>query len=158
MPEVSAFVSLMKDTAFCLVAQSCPTLCNPMDCSPPGSSVHGIFQARILKQSAISFSRGLSWPRDQTWVFWVSCIGRPVLSAEPPGKPAESFMYSVLMSEKINLLRSYPVSGPGQQINFFVNFLWWGNVFPIFRWCSWNAGSPDSATNKMPSARFSSFS
>ena len=40
-----------------LVAQSCPTLCDPMDCSPPGSSVHGIFQARILKWAAIPFSR-----------------------------------------------------------------------------------------------------
>ena len=49
-------------------AQSCPTLCDPMDCSLPGSSVHGIFQARILECVAISFSRGSSRPRDQTWV------------------------------------------------------------------------------------------
>ena len=41
----------------CLVAKSCPTLCNPMDCSPPGSSVHGISQARILEWVAIFFSR-----------------------------------------------------------------------------------------------------
>ena len=51
-----------------LVAQSCPTLWDPMDCSPPGSSVHGIFHARILEWFAISFSRGSSQPRDQTWV------------------------------------------------------------------------------------------
>ena len=44
----------------CLVAQSCLTLCDPMDCSPPGSSVHGILQARILEWAAISFSRGSS--------------------------------------------------------------------------------------------------
>ena len=50
------------------VAQSCPTLCDPMDCSPPGSSVHGILQARVLEWVAISFSRGSSRPRDQTWV------------------------------------------------------------------------------------------
>ena len=49
-------------------AQSCPTLCNPMDCSLPGSSVHGIFQAIILEWIAISFSRGSSQPRAQTWV------------------------------------------------------------------------------------------
>ena len=49
-----------------LVAQSCPTLCNPMDCSPPGSSVHGILQARILEWIAIPFSRGSSRPRDRT--------------------------------------------------------------------------------------------
>ena len=50
------------------VAQSCPTLCNPKDCSPPGSSVHGIFQARVLEWVAISFSRGSSQPRDWTRV------------------------------------------------------------------------------------------
>ena len=47
-----------------LVAQSCLTLCDPMDGSPPGSSVHGILQARILEWVAIPFSRGSSWPRD----------------------------------------------------------------------------------------------
>ena len=51
-----------------LVAQSCPTLCSLMDCSPQGSSVHGILQARILEWVAIPFSRGSSQPRDQTWV------------------------------------------------------------------------------------------
>ena len=54
-----------------LVAQSCLTLCDPMDWGPPGSSVHGILKARILEWVAISFSRGSSWPRDWTWV---SCI------------------------------------------------------------------------------------
>ena len=52
----------------CLVSQSCPTLCNPMDYSPPGSSVHGILQARTLEWVAIPSSRGSSWPRDQTQV------------------------------------------------------------------------------------------
>ena len=47
------------------------TLCDPMDCSPPGSSVHGIPQSRLLEWVAISFSKGSSQPRDQTWV---SCI------------------------------------------------------------------------------------
>ena len=46
-----------------IVSQSCPTLCDPMDCSPPGSSVHGPFQARILEWVAIYFSRGSSQPR-----------------------------------------------------------------------------------------------
>ena len=54
-----------------LVAQSCLTLFNPMDCSPPGSSAHGILQARILGWVATPFSRGLSQPRDRTPV---SCI------------------------------------------------------------------------------------
>ena len=51
--------------------QSCPTLCDPMDCSLPGSSVHGIFQARTLEWVSISFSGGSSQPRDRTQV---SCI------------------------------------------------------------------------------------
>ena len=53
------------------VAQSYPTLCDPMDCSLPGSSLHGILQARVLEWVAISFSRVSSQPRDRTWV---SCI------------------------------------------------------------------------------------
>ena len=51
-----------------LVAQLCPTLCNPMDCGLPGISVHGILQARILEWVTIPFSRGSSWPRDWTQV------------------------------------------------------------------------------------------
>ena len=50
------------------VAQLCPTLRDPMDCSLPGSSVCGIFQARVLQWGAISFSKGSSQPRDRTWV------------------------------------------------------------------------------------------
>ena len=61
------------------VVKSCPTLCNSMDCSLPACSVQGIFQARILKWVAISFSRGSSQPKDQIWVSWVSCIGRQII-------------------------------------------------------------------------------
>ena len=57
-----------------LGAHLCLTLCNPMDCSPPGSSVYGDFQARTLKWVAIFFSKGSLQPRDQTHVSWVSCI------------------------------------------------------------------------------------
>ena len=60
----------------CLVAKLCPTPCDPMDCSPPGSSVNGIPQVRILEGVAICFSKGYSQPRDRTHV---SCIGRQVL-------------------------------------------------------------------------------
>ena len=62
-----------------LVAHLCPTLWDPRDCSPPGSSVHGISQARILKQVATSYSRGSSWPKDGTHISCVSCIGREIL-------------------------------------------------------------------------------
>ena len=54
----------------------CLTFCNPVDCSPPGSSVHGILQARILEWVAMPFSRGSSPPRDQAHVSYVSCSGR----------------------------------------------------------------------------------
>ena len=63
----------------CLVAQSCPTLCDPMDCSSPGSSDNQISQARILEWVAISSSRESSWPRDQTCFSCDSYIGRWIL-------------------------------------------------------------------------------
>ena len=63
----------------CVSAQSCPTLCILVDCSPPGSSVHGISQARIQDWLAISYSRGSSQPKDGTHVSCISCIGRWVL-------------------------------------------------------------------------------
>ena len=59
--------------------QSCLILCDPVDNSPPGSSVHGIFQARILEQVVMSSSRRSSRPRDRTRISYVSCIGRWVL-------------------------------------------------------------------------------
>ena len=68
---MSMFVWSRIDLWSWLLAKSCPTLWNPMDCSLPGSSVHGISQARVLEWVVISFSRGSSQPRDQTWV---SCI------------------------------------------------------------------------------------
>ena len=74
-----------------LVCQLCPTLCNTMACSLPGSSVHGIFQAILLEWIAISFSRGSSQPRDQTRV---SHIVDRRLPSEPPGK--SFFLISLL--------------------------------------------------------------
>ncbi|CAI9178596.1 unnamed protein product [Rangifer tarandus platyrhynchus] len=59
--------------------QPCPTLCSPKDCSPPGSSVHGISQPRILERVAIFFSRGSSRPRVQVRVSCGSCIDRHLL-------------------------------------------------------------------------------
>ena len=63
---------------------SCTTLCSPVDCSLPGSSVHGIFQARILDRVVISFPRVSSPPRDRTYI---SCIAGRFFITEPPGKP-----------------------------------------------------------------------
>ena len=56
-----------------------PDSCDPMDCSPPGSPGHGLIQARTWESVAISFSRGSSWPMDQSHVSCISCIGRQVL-------------------------------------------------------------------------------
>ena len=67
----------------CWVAKLCPTFFHPMDCSPPGSSVHAISKARILEWVAISFCMGSSGPRDWTHV---SCIVGKLFTAEPPGK------------------------------------------------------------------------
>ena len=63
----------------CSVDQSCLTLCDPMDCSPPGSSVHEFLQARTLEWVAISSSRGYFWLRHQVHVSCISCIGRWIL-------------------------------------------------------------------------------
>ena len=72
------------------VVQSCPTLCNPMDCSLPGSSVSGILQARILEWVAMSSSKGSSWPRIQAYV---SCITGGFFITKSPGKPLENSSY-----------------------------------------------------------------
>ena len=71
----------VKSTGNCLICMvsSGVTLCDPMDYSLPGSSVHGISQARILEQVSISFSRGSSQPTDGTQVSYASFIGRRIL-------------------------------------------------------------------------------
>ena len=72
--EACEILKLLLLLSFChLVAKLCWTLCSSMDCGLPGSSVHRILQARILEWVAISFSRGSSWPGDQSSV---SCFGR----------------------------------------------------------------------------------
>ena len=62
--------------AAALCAQLCLTLCDPKDCVPPGSSVHGLSQARVLEWVSMPFSRGSSQPGDETQS---SCIGRQIL-------------------------------------------------------------------------------
>ena len=75
--------TLQEGKLLCLVTQSCPTLCELMDYSPPGSSVVGIFQARSLEWVAIPFSTGSSLPRDQTRV---SCLAGGFFTTELVGK------------------------------------------------------------------------
>ena len=69
LKDVEKLDDLIRQSEDALIlAQSCPTLCDPMDCSPPGSSVHEIFQARIMEWVANSFTKGSSRPRDRTRV------------------------------------------------------------------------------------------
>ena len=68
------------DIQIVVVAQLCLSLCDSMDCSLPGSSVHGILQARILEWVAIPFSKVSSQPRDQSWV---SCMTDRFLPPDP---------------------------------------------------------------------------
>ena len=84
-----------------LVAQSCPTLWNTLDCSPPVSSVHGILQARILEWVASSFSRGSSQPRDRTQVSCIAAAAKSLQSCptlcdpidgSPPGSPVPGIL------------------------------------------------------------------
>ena len=69
--EVAQSCLILTPLMCVLVALSCLTLCDPLDCSPPGSSIHGILQASIMEYAAFPFSRGSSWPRNQTSVSWI---------------------------------------------------------------------------------------
>ena len=83
-----SYLRIWRQVSLSLVTQSCLTLCDPMDGSPPGSSVHGIsMDSRMLEWVATSFSRGSSWPRD--WI-WVSCSAGEFFTTGPPGKPHRS--------------------------------------------------------------------
>ena len=87
------------------VAQLCPTLCDPMDCSLPGTSVHGILQARILEWVAFPSFRGSSQLRNQTQV---SELQADSLLPEPPGKPKNvgvgslSLLEGILLTQELN--------------------------------------------------------
>ena len=99
------------------VAQLCPTLCDPMDCSPPGSSVHGISPAKMLEWVAISFSRGSSRPRDQT--AGLLHHRKIVLQSEPLGNTLE---------EKRYLRRQLVASVPEE--------VFWQGLNVRFRWAA----------------------
>ena len=100
--------------------QSCPTLCNPMDCSLPGSSVHGILQARKLEWVAIPYSRGSSSSRDRTRVSYVSvsCIGgRVPYHKRHMGSPESAIhiyicVYTIYMYRCIPSFLGFPPLAP----------------------------------------------
>ena len=90
--------------------QSYLTLCDPMDCSPPGSSVHGILQAGILEWIALLSSRGSSWPRVWTQVSCGSCTAGGFFTTELPGKPWSTWKYIYILmlpilKFKLNVLK-----------------------------------------------------
>ena len=96
-PELAGgfFTTELPDTCVCVcvcvfVTQSCPTLCDPVDCSPSGSSVHGILQAVILEWVAIPFSRDLPNPEIG---LQSPTLQADSLSSEPPGKPIYIYRY-----------------------------------------------------------------
>ena len=91
------------DSLKCEVTQSCPALCNPMDCSLPGSSVHVIFQARVLEWVAISFSSGSSWPRDRTQV---PALKADILPSEPRWLKGEAYSPSTFSASTYSLNHS----------------------------------------------------
>ena len=87
--------SCPKHTCVCAQSlQSCPTLCDTSDCSPPGSSVHGILQSRTLEWVAMPSSRVSSQPRDWTCISCSSCIAGGFFTAEPPEKPKYTWVNS----------------------------------------------------------------
>ena len=91
---ICIYIYIYTYAVLCLVALLCPTLCDPLDCSPPGSSVHGILQARILEWIAMPSSRGFSQPRDLTCV---SCIAGGFFTSWPT-REAHLYLYLYLWS------------------------------------------------------------
>ena len=117
-------------TELCIQShQSCLTLCDPMDHSPPGSSVHGILQPRTLEWVAISSSRGSSLPREGTHIPHVSCIGRRVVYhwfhlGSPADKKNVLNLSSLPSRWKEGIERKTAGGGEGREKSE-VKFFWW---------------------------------
>ena len=108
------------------VTQACPTLCDSMDCSLPGSSIHGIFWARILEWVIISFSRGSSQPRDWTWVFHIASklftIWATRESLLPTSEPRCLFLHCphMLATSYLWLSNTWNETGMAEEKNFYI--------------------------------------
>ena len=105
-----------------LVTQSCPTLWDPMDYSLPGSSVHGILQARILEWVCICFSRRYSWPRDWTWVSLI--VGSLLMDWDTRKEP--SYLFKCNQQSQNKWLKRIPV------LSYCGFPSWFSNGFPGF--------------------------
>ena len=117
----------------CSVTKLCPALCNHMDCSPPGSSVHGIFQARILGWVAISFSMGSSQTRNQ---ICVSCIGRQFL-----------YLWASWEAQAVSNVFQKKHQAPKYSLPKFTSFKWYASEV----WESLNLGYVSSNIMSVPS-------
>ena len=117
--------------------QSCPTLCNPMDCGPLGSSVHEILQARILEWVTTPSSKGSSWPRDQTWVSDISCIGRRVFfffffyHVCHPGNPRYAHMCVLIPQSCPTLVTPWTVARQAPLSLGFSRQEYWSGYSPL---------------------------
>ena len=96
--ETTGFLRQNSICQFCVCAQSCPTVHDPLDCSPPGFSVHGIFQARILEWVVISSSRIFPTQGSNSCLLRLLHWQVDSLTAAPPGKPNVNFKYSLRQS------------------------------------------------------------
>ena len=120
----------------CAHARWCLTLCDPVDYRVPGSSVHGIFQARILKWVAISYSKGSSWPRDLTRVSCISCTaGRFFTTVSPEEHGQGIYNIYILYIYIIHLWASQPslplppLSSSLLLLLQFIEYLLWAPLF-----------------------------
>ena len=127
LKKIASYISKMK----VLVIHSCLTLCNPRDCSPTGSSDHGILQARILKWVAIPFSRDLPHPGIEPRPPYLRADS---LSSEPPGKPyikkkwliIRDGIYQGFVCTKHTYLMMIPSINLGRKMLVFIPY-WWEN-------------------------------
>ena len=126
-----------RSTLLVLATQSCPTLCDPIDCSPPGSSVFGILQARIPGWIAICFSRGSSQPRDWTQVsciagrffaIWATMEDLCVPKCDAILAPLDGVLVSILVLWDICYVLHFQLSGLLKPLSIFIGFIFVGLI------------------------------
>ena len=128
LAQCLAYKKVKESASESEVAHSCPTLCDPVDCSLPGSSVHRILQARILEWVAISFSRRASWPRD--WIL-VSAMWADALPFEPPRKPYKGNFINMGFAVVSDSKESSCNAGDSGSIPGLGRSPWEGNGYPL---------------------------
>ena len=115
---------------------SCLTLCHPMDCNPPGFSVLGILQARVLECVAMSFSKESSQPRDRIWVSWSFCIKGRFFTTEPLGNPDSTGAGKKKKKDFVSIGRSRTLP-PIQQGTASQSWTSWQQCLPRSKGMGW---------------------